>query len=232
MSLLISLLAGVLSSIIAVIIVQSYYQTRKNYVHRILRKATRFVSSSCTVIVPAFPIEPARRSLISIADAIALAYVLEVCSTLKIKTDVMSTKRIESNLAADIVAIGGPSGNGTTEALLRTYCPGFRIHNAEDFSNSYYECGDHQFHNDADHSTAFIVRLASEHTQLPGTIFLLWGHHGVETTASAYFLREYPEILASLQKTSFFVALTLNRSLGYRSASKNLIDLSDYAFQA
>ena len=231
MNLLISVLAGILSSIIAVIIIELYRRTRKKYVHRTMRTVMQFVGSGCTIIVPAFPIKlPIRTSLISTEDAIALAYVLEVCSTLNYKADVMSSRRIENNLSSNIIPIGGPSGNDTTGTLLRNYCPGFHIHNADDFNNIYYECGNQRFDNDADHAVAFVIRLTPQLTQLSGTILLLWGHYGIGTSAAAYFVKEYPEVLAALRSESFFIVLSLNRSLGYRSVSKSITDVSYYAF--
>jgi hypothetical protein len=231
MSLTISLLAGILSSIIAVTIIELYRQIRKRYDHRVIRRVTGFADSTCTIIVPAFPVEsPVATGLISVPDAIALAYVLETCSIVKCKANVMSMKRIEDNLASSIVTIGGPSGNEITGSLLRNYCPGFHVRNSNDFESTYYECGDERFTNDTDTAIAFIVKLASQHTQLPGTALLLWGHFGIGTNAAAFFLKEYSTILASLQRESFFVALSLNLSLGYRSVSKSIIDLSDNAF--
>jgi hypothetical protein len=232
MSLTISLLAGILSSIVAVIIIELYRQIRKRYDHRVIRRITGFADSTCTIIVPAFPIEsPSTTGLISVSDAIALAYVLEICSMVKCKANVMSMMHIEDNsLASSIISIGGPSGNEVTGSLLKNYCPGFHVRNSSDYSNTYYECGDERFTRDTDTSIAFIVRLASQHTQLPGTVLLLWGHFGIDTNAAAFFLREYPTVLAGLQRDSFFVALSLNLSLGYRSVSKSIIDLSNNAF--
>jgi len=143
----------------------------------------------------------------------------------------MSTKRIQDNLSSNIVVIGGPSGNDTTAALLRTYCPGFKIHNSGDFSRMFYECGGHRFDDGRSSTSAFIVKLGPTRTNLTGAVMLLWGHYGVGTAAAAYFLNQHSKRLKKLgDGDSYFAAISLNGNLGYRSVSTSVLDISDGAF--
>ncbi len=231
MNLAISLLAGVLSSIVAVLIVELYRHSREKYYLRTIRKLLDFTDSLCTIIAPAFPLEsPSRSGLITIHDATAIAYVLETCSLIKCQATVMASKRIERDLAQNLVAIGGPWGNSVVAYFLRKYCGRFTVRNLEDFQNAYSECADRRFSDDEDTAYAFIIKLGPERTRLPGSVLLLWGHHAEGTSAAAYFLRQYPKTLSKLRAESFFVVLSLNRALGYRSVSTNVLDISDDAF--
>ncbi len=230
-NLAISLLAGVLSSIVAVLIVELYRRGREKYDHRPIRELLDFTGSRCTIIAPAFPLESLSRSgLITIHDATAIAYTLEACSLIKCQAEVMASRRMDRDLAQNIVAIGGPWGNSVVAYFLRKYCGRFIIRNLEDFQSAYSECADQQFSDNEDTAYAFIIKLGPELTQLPGSVLLLWGHHGEGTSAAAYFLRQYPKTLSKLGKESFFVVISLNRALGYRSVSANVLDISDHAF--
>ena len=231
MNLAISLLAGVLSSIVAVLIVELYRRGREKYYHQAIRMVLDFTGSRCTIIAPAFPLEsPSRSGLITIHDATAIAYILEACSLIKCQAEVMASKRMDRDLAQNLVAIGGPWGNSVVAHFLRKYCARFIVRNLEDFQNAYSECTDRQFSDDEDTAYAFIVKLGPERTQLPGSVLLIWGHHGEGTSAAAYFLRQYPKTLSKLGKESFFVVISLNRALGYRSVSANILDISDDVF--
>jgi len=228
-----NLVGGIISSILAVFVVEAYRLMRTRYDHRALRQVTQFSESRCAIIAPTFPVEatelPRPTGLLTLSDATALAYVLDVCSTIKCQTTVVSHKRIESDIGSGIICIGGSFGNDATKSMLNTYCAGFHIHSEGGFRATYYQCGEHRFGADPENAYAFVVKLSSGYTGLPGNVILLWGHYGVATTAAAYFLVRDAKALAALKKESFFVALSLNLSLGYRSISTSMVDLSDVA---
>jgi hypothetical protein len=228
---------GVVSSLVAVALVETYLRLRRVREQRALARALGFRRSTCSIVPTRYDREPGSPPLTGARDAVALAYVLNACHAVRTEPVVEWDDPMDGLFKANLVSIGSWSGNQLTASLMRQYCPGFVTHNAAaehtDFASIHYSCGPHVFASDADVTHAFIVRLTTEKTGIPGSVTLLWGHYGVGTIAAAHVLTGTPELLTPfLARGSFAVALTANRKLGYRAVSRNLIDLTDHAFTA
>jgi hypothetical protein len=93
-----------------------------------------------------------------------------------------------------------------------------------------FRCGQHEFVDTEEQTWAFLVKLGPDRTGRRDTMILLWGLGAVGTAAAAYFLSEFPDKLPGRHGESFFVAIPVQRDLGYRGVSQSTVDLSSEAF--
>lgn len=224
------LIAGIASSVLAVLLVEIYLWLRRRYRHRALRWLVG--ADTVAVSTPVYPraenAHPA--GLLTTYDAIGLAHVLEACNRIGTMPVVTRSGESAENSPLDVVAIGGPSGNQVTATFLKAYCPGFEILTDPESGKLSYRCGDRVFVHTDDETFAFIVRLSPKETGLPGTALIAWGHSAVATASAGYFLARYPKTLRKVGKGSFFVAISVRWVLGYRSFDTRPIDLTRAAF--
>lgn len=224
------LIAGVVSSVLAVLLVEIYLWLRRRYRHRALRWLVG--TDTVSVITPVYPwaenAHPA--GLLTTYDAIGLAHVLEACNRVGTVPVVTRSGESAENSPLDVVAIGGPSGNQVTSTFLKAYCPGFEVLTDSETGQLSYRCGDRVFSRTDDETFAFIVRLSPRETGLPGTALIVWGHSAVATASAGYYLARYSQSLRKVGKGSFFVAISVRWVLGYRSFDTRPIDLTREAF--
>ncbi|GAA0266118.1 hypothetical protein [Cryptosporangium japonicum] len=224
------LIAGIISSVLAVLLVEIYLWLRRRYRQRALRWLVG--TDTVSVITPVYPwaenAHPA--GLLTTYDAIGLAHVLEACNRVGTVPVVTRSGESAENSPLDVVAIGGPSGNQVTSTFLKAYCPGFEILTDPVTGQLSYRCGDRVFTRSDDETFAFIVRLSPRETGLPGTALIAWGHSAVATASAGYYLAKYPQALRKVGKGSFFVAISVRWVLGYRSFDTRPIDLTKTAF--
>ncbi|EXG80592.1 hypothetical protein [Cryptosporangium arvum] len=224
------LIAGIISSVLAVLLVEIYLWLRRRYRQRALRWLVG--TDTVSVITPVYPwaenAHPA--GLLTTYDAIGLAHVLEACNRVGTVPVVTRSGESAENSPLDVVAIGGPSGNQVTSTFLKAYCPGFEIITDPVTGQLSYRCGDRVFTRSDDETFAFIVRLSPRETGLPGTALIAWGHSAVATASAGYYLAKYPSALRKVGKGSFFVAISVRGVLGYRSFDTRPTDLTRTAF--
>lgn len=231
-------MAGIISSLIAVLLVEIYHVLRRVLTDRPLRKVFSLSDRRRAIIVPKFPhvrYDGSRFGLLATNDAIGLAHILAVMNKFKVPADILSSGLLPDDIPDDLVCIGGPDGNRVTELYMRRYCPGFIIHGKklEDggYNFEFSQCGGRTFIDDDEDGWAFIVKLSPVHTGLPGTIMLLWGHEDTGTAAAAFFASQYARKLSKLNQDIFFVALVASKKLGYRRIQLDPIDLSRGRFK-
>ncbi|MFG1921723.1 hypothetical protein [Cryptosporangium sp. NPDC048952] len=224
------LIAGVVSSVLAVLLVEIYLWLRRRYRRRALRWLVG--TDTVSVITPVYPwaenSHPA--GLLTTYDAIGLAHVLEACNRVGTVPVVTRSGESSENSPLDVVAIGGPSGNQVTSTFLKAYCPGFEVLTDPETGYLSYRCGDRVFARTEDETFAFIVRLSPRETGLPGTALIAWGHSAVSTASAGYYLARYAQSLRKVGKGSFFVAISVRWVLGYRAFDTRPIDLTRAAF--
>lgn len=224
------LVAGVVSSVLAVVLVEIYLWLRRRYRQRALRWLVG--TDTAAVITPVYPwaenSHPA--GLLTTYDAIGLAHVLEACNRVGTVPVVSRSGDSAENAPLDVIAIGGPSGNQVTSTFLKAYCPGFEIITDPETGHLSYRCGEHTFTRSDDETFAFIVRLSPRDTGLPGTALMVWGHSAVSTASAGYYVARYAPSLRKVGKGSFFVAISVRWVLGYRSFDTRPIDLTKTAF--
>ncbi|GAA3398621.1 hypothetical protein [Cryptosporangium minutisporangium] len=224
------LTAGVVSSVLAVLLVEIYLWLRRRYRQRTLRWLIG--TDTAAIVTPVYPwaenSHPA--GLLTTYDAIGLAHVLEACNRIGTVPVVSRSGESAENSPLDVIAIGGPSGNQVTATFLKAYCPGFEILTDPETGRLSYRCGGRVFERTEDETFAFIVRLSPKETGLPGTALIAWGHSAVSTATAGYYLARYSKSLRKVGKGSFFVAISVRWVLGYRSFDTRPIDLTSAAF--
>ncbi|SHN24486.1 hypothetical protein [Cryptosporangium aurantiacum] len=224
------LIAGIISSVLAVLLVEIYLWVRRRYRQRALRWLVG--TETAAVVTPVYPwadnAHPA--GLLTTYDAIGLAHVLEACNRVGTVPVVNRSGESAENAPLDVIAIGGPSGNQVSATFLKAYCPGFEILTDPETGKLSYRCDGRTFARTDDETFAFIVRLSPKETGLPGTAVIAWGHSAVATASAGYYLARYPNVLRKLGKGSFFVAISVRWVLGYRSFDTRPIDLTAAAF--
>lgn len=224
------LVAGIVSSVLAVLLVEIYLAMRRRFRHRSLRWLIG--SETCAVVTPIYPwVEKAHPAgLLTTYDAIGLAHVLEACNRIGTVPVVTRSGEAAENSPLDLIAIGGPSGNQVTATFLTAYCPGFQVIKDPETGMLSYRCGDRTFQKTDDETFAFIARLSPKETGLPGSALIVWGHSAVATASAGYYLARYAGSLRKVGKGSFFVAISVRWVLGYRSFDTRPIDLTSAAF--
>ncbi len=231
---LLNLIGGIASSIVAVVLIEAYWLARRRYDKRSLR--TVLGSTKSMVVVPAFPgdADANTLSLLSTHDAYAMAHVLEAFRRIGGSPNFCSISRLPESIQGDLVCLGGDYVNSLTASYLSRYCPGFTKFvpavEAGTSSMSAYRCGHHTFLDMPNVTWAFVVRLAPETTGLANAILLLWGQGAVGTAAAGLYVAEHAKQLGQFGKRSFFVAVAVQRQLGYRAIARQPIDLSPEAF--
>lgn len=230
MSLTFNLIGGIISSLIAVALVETYRIIRKKTTLRPLRQMLAN-PQRVGIAMPDFPLYVDNRtgSLLALHDAFALAHVLETCSKIGAETVIASTSALPEDLPEVLICIGGPYSNETTRTQLASYCPGFQRIDSSTY-NAGFASGNEIFQEDADNSWAFVARLSIEVTGREGEVILLWGASALATATAAYYFSEHAKRLTKVGNRSIFVALNVNPHLGYRSVPANPIDVTSSAF--
>ncbi|MPZ60523.1 MAG: hypothetical protein GEU93_04340 [Propionibacteriales bacterium] len=207
-----NLVAGVASSLLAVVLIELYLVSKRRFrdrpVRALLNNADRI-----GIITPEYPSDVDERvgSLIATYDSVALAHLLEVCTRVKASSVLASPSRMPENLPAMSIVIGGPVSNPIARFYLETYCRGFRS-----VDSGFEVPGREPFLEDSTTSWAFLVRLDGSVTTRSGAVLLVWGITAQATAAAGYFLANKPNDLP-WRDENFFVALAVDTKLGYTS---------------
>jgi hypothetical protein len=235
MDLVDNLVGGIVSSLIAVVAVEGYLSLRNRLRERSLARTLGFSETSCTIVVSSHSFQGDLAEIMGVLDAIAVGRALALCARVQVSAELVSSPQAPNGLIdSNIISIGGWSGNSVTGSLMSRYCPGFAIVNRDkewtDFDSVYYECGERTFKDSQDTMHAFIVKLSPKMTGSEGTRLLIWGHHGVATISGMHYLDRSHKELSYKRNESFFVALQVDRTLGYSAVARSFVDLSADAF--
>jgi hypothetical protein len=226
----INLIEGVVSSFVAVALIELYLAIRNRIRDRPLRSLLHF-ADRITVITPEYPKEVGDRvgSLMATHDSIALAHLLEVCTRVNASSVLVSASRLPEDLPSVAISIGGPVSNPITAFYLRKYCGNLQPIATEGYTEGFEIPGAERFREDADTTWAFIARLDASMTGRSGVVILTWGATAHATATAAFYLANNAPMLPWRNK-NFFVALAVDRKLGYRSVQRKPVDISALMF--
>ena len=238
-----ALVSGVVSSILAVAVVEVYLRLRDGLRRRTLRQTLGFYREPCSIITPAHMIEGSRwNEMLEIGDVFAIGHALALCERVKSPATLVSSLARGPRLDKNKIVIGGWGANEVTASLLATYCPGLLIHRgtsgqadpsdeaAAAWAGIFYQCGDVVLRESPDVTNAFVIKLAKDLTGLDDSILIAWGHEDLGTTAAMFYLSDPPPLLSRTGGRSFFVALRVQQKLGYRGVIQPVLDLTQAAF--
>lgn len=226
-----SIIPGIVSSLIAVALIEAYRLARQRFYHRALRRLLPIFKDQVTLICPA--LAPRQESydlgLLTYYDAYALGFLLEAASRLRVRTEVVSSTLRSSEATPAIVCLGGPYSNRFTKSILSEFCPGFSA--ATDNDDDAFRCGTNTFRNLESNSHAFLVRLSAQTTRRSGDVLLLWGIEEIGTAAAAfYWMDRAKNIYRDYSHGDFFLSIKIDPRLGFRSLPQEHLDVSRDAF--
>ncbi|MGH3935351.1 MAG: hypothetical protein ACRDS1_10320 [Pseudonocardiaceae bacterium] len=220
-----------MSSLLAVVIIEVYRLARRWGDQRPLRKMLDS-SKDIVIIVPSYPvkIDKPTRSVLSIHDVYALTHVTEACRRIGATTRLVSSAQLPDDFSNEfIVAVAGPYSNEKTKLYLNSYCATFQTIESDRYTRG-FKCSEREFSEDDGRGItwAYIVRLDPDVTGQKTTMILVWGTTALATASAAYYFAEHTRELMKFNK-SFFVALRINRNLGYRCVPTTPINISEVA---
>lgn len=230
MDIMLNLAEGVVSSFLAVALIELYLTSRNRLRDRPLRSLLGH-SDQAAIIIPELPKGGGERTgtLMATHDAIALAHLLDVCRKVNTSSVLAAASRLPEDLPSLTMSIGGPFSNPLTDFYLQKYCSNFRPIVEKSYTEGFEIQGVERFGEDSDTTWSFIVRLDSCVTGRFGTVLLMWGATAHATATAAYYFANNPQMLPWRHK-NFFVALSADRKLGYRSVQRKPMDVSSQIF--
>lgn len=224
------LISGVISSLLVVLFVEVYLRLRARYRKRSLRVALGR-SESATVVASVFPSEvgPNSVSLMGTHDAYAMAHILTAYRKIGVRPSLVSVSSLPEALDDNVVCIGGPYVNALTETHLSLFCPAFQLFHptGKDVYNPVARrAGSCEFVESKERAWGFVVKLTPQLTGRLHTTILVWGLGAIGTSAAAYFLDELHRKLPTKGDNPFFIAIPIQRAVGYRGVSTTVRDIS------
>jgi len=230
MDIMLNLAEGVVSSFLAVALIELYLAMRNRLRDRPLRSLFGY-SNRAAIIIPELPRGGGRRTgtIMATHDAIALAHLLDACNKVNATSVLAAASRLPVDLPSLAMLIGGPVSNPLTSFYLQKYCSNFQPIAKENYDQGFEVRGVERFNETSDTTWSFIVRLDSSMTDRAGTVILLWGATAHATATAAYYFVNNSRMLPWRDK-NFFVALSADMKLGYRSVQRKPIDVSGQIF--
>jgi hypothetical protein len=239
-----SLVSGIISSLLAVLIIEAYLYIRRTVARRSLRAVLAISEKQCTLIMSNIkeidPTEFGSTEVTGIYDALGATHILDTCRKVDVMCDLVPQNRISLDAPRDLIVIGGPLGNRVAAFHLSAFCQGFRpSYSTEASSRSQsprligWTCGPHDLRDSADEAVGFIVKLTPDVTKRSGSVHLLFGRIDIGTAAAAYYLsKHYDRIFRAYGKGTYFIAVRASRVTSYRSITLDAIDLTKDAIPA
>ena len=230
------LLAGVLSSLIAVGIVEVYIAGRRWLMHHSQHRVWQIAGPEAYVVAPIFRTAQGaakefdlQGGLLSTYDALGISHLLGAGRRIGLSLELQPYDRLPPEGLTSGIALGGPASNSITRDLLGQFFPGFRpllidennqeLVTPQGLNISGWECGGQRFEDDARIGWAFVVRLCPDVSGTEGVMHFCFGLSDVGTAAAGYYLAEQCKHLKKLGTTSYFAAIRVQRSNGYRAVS-------------
>jgi hypothetical protein len=240
------LFAGVLSSLITVAIVEGYIAGRRWLIKRSQRIVWRIAGPESYIVAPIFRTAQGaakqfdlQGGLLSTYDALGIAHLLGAGRRIGLDLQLQPYDRLPPEGLTSGISLGGPASNMITKDLLEQFFPGFRpifidrnnaeLVTPEGLNISGWECGDKRFEDDARVGWAFVVRLCPDVSGTDGVMHLCLGLSDIGTAAAAYYLAEQCKHIRKYGASSYFAAIRVQRSNGYRAVSSVSTDITTSA---
>ncbi len=238
-SIVLSLLEGVIASLVAVALLEIYRATRRHLTYRSIRRILG-TSQRYGIVAPSYPQTRGTTSLglLTTDNAFALAEIIDTCRKVGAEPVLAPVTRIPDNFPDNLILLGGHIANDLTRQFLVDYCTGFEIHSATKDSPAqaaggiFYSCGEREFLDTDQDAWAFIAKLSSDVTRTPRTVVIVWGRSSFGTAAAAHFLTNRAHLLSTKGPQSLFCVLRMSRQLHYQSLPAEIIDLTGSVFRA
>lgn len=215
-----SIISGIVSSIIAIVIVNIYLFLRNKYkFHR--QKSVLSINGNVCLISAPVSFKEHKSGVIFSNNSFSFAYVITLLNQLRIDNKLIPYDKIsEYENVMDEICIGGPSTNERTKIYLEKYLPAFKLAEENAGHIKGFEIGDKKYNCKSDIEPALIIKVK---TLSDRTVILLFGMTDKGTAAASYFFTTNPGFFYSrFKKSSFCVVVNTNNILGHKFT--NVVD--------
>lgn len=231
---LLSIVAGVASSLLAIFIVWLNQVLKQKIKNRKLKIILDLAGSECLISVPS--IRSFKGSvLVAHQEIYAFGFLSDLVRKIGVEPVIIPASNISDNQALyDEFCVGGPPSNARTDEILKTYIPDFEFvltENAlgeQDPSKGWihgYRLGEKLTERNSRTEYCFLAKIRTVYGQ---TIHLVFGITGLGSSAAAYYLKKNASnIYKMFGEKNYFLVLRYTNRFGYGSVHK-LIDASAY----
>ncbi len=236
------LLSGIISSLIAVGLLELYILIKKQFRLKSLKSVLSIHSDSCSIVAPIHKQEKTR-GLIHHRDAYAFGHLFELVNRLSKEANLIPFHKIsETAEAGDMMAVGGPMSNEITEIYIKKYLPTFALiyaNEANEMKNvpntsgyvTGFRIGDESFLTTDEDEFGILIKLTDKVLDQNRSVHLLFGYTARGTAASAYYLwKHFKQICKEFRNEKYFITINVPRNEGYKVISKSFINHTKAAF--
>jgi hypothetical protein len=222
---IVSIIAGVVSSLLAVLAIEFAHAMHKRFDHRALRKVLHLRREVCIISTAAVRSE-SRWELVAQREAHAYGYLANLALRLGVDPEIIDAKHPPENQApTDEFCVGGPLTNIRTREILRRYIAPFEIVLTENAKSATpdldgrwvegFSVSGYISRIDPERGFAFLGKLD---TDADTTAHVVFGITDVGVAAAAYYLHTHYRDLARLfGERPYFVALSYSLTFGFKS---------------
>ena len=218
---LISITSGIISSIIAIIIIQLYIYFVKNISHWHLRKVLSFSDKKCLIAGPV-NLKLHEAGVIFPRTSFSFAYILNLLFPLKLDVNLIPYNKIsEYEYYTSEICIGGPAANKRTKNYLKKYIPNFKSLSeiSKDSSDTKHgvKINNEEYLDNSETEISFLIKIR---VSSKATVHLFWGRTDEGTVASVnYFCNNFKKIYKKYKCNSYCIALNTDKAFGYKYAN-------------
>jgi len=224
---LLSVIAGIVSSLLAVLVIEFARALRLRLDQRALRKVLGLHRDVCVISAAAVRNEP-RWGLVSQREAHAFAYIANLAFRLGVEPEIIDAKNPSvSQEPTDEFCVGGPLTNDRTREILKRYMTGFEIVLTEnamaqtpDLAKPWvkgFKIDNHTTTLDAERGFAFLGKVQ---TDFGTTAHVVFGIADLGVAAAAYYLHaHYGGIAQMFGDHEYFILLSYSVTFGYKSVT-------------
>jgi hypothetical protein len=235
-----SMSTGVLSSLLAVALVEIYHFGRRRMTMRPLKGVLQLHSTACTIVasIVEFPELPAhwRGKLMHYRDAYSFGHLFNMCQRIGVHADLAPhDKTPDFQEWSDVFCVGGPVFNAATAFYLGRYLPGVRLEAgnaaAGMLQGGGFRIGNDLLANAEGEHYAILVKLTDRDLLQDRTVHLLFGYNAIGTAAAAYYLwKHHRDIYRLKGQERYCIVVRLTTREGYRSVRRDFEDYTSVAF--
>jgi len=242
-----AIVAGMISSILAVICVELYVRVGRQIHLRSLRRVLSLKGKPTLIVAPIKNQDLAFHS-ISYKDAYAFGHLFDLCTRVASDAELAPFHKLsEIGNERNFLSVGGPLSNGFTQDELEKFVPGFALipqDKANDNKSSDldgdglhkyikgFSIGDHKIVIGEHDEPALLIKLTPELLDQDRLVHLIFGYSGHGTAAAAYYLwRYYKLIHDKFGDGAYCLVIKAQKGNTYKNVTKSFQDFTEVAFK-
>jgi hypothetical protein len=234
---LIALITGILSSLLAIGIYECFKKIYRKLDERKLKAIIGLKNKKSYLIAPIYPNNRGEKR-IKYKNAYAFGHILELNYRIERDPQIIPADNMpEFDEISDIVSLGKKS-NSYTAQIISDYDIDFNT-TSKDEVNEFekpigrdkftgFKIGGETYAANDKTEPAVIIKLTEDEINESRTILLIIGYSAQGTAAAAYYLKkEYRKIYKSFKDKKFYILINASRRESYKIYKKDFIDLTD-----